>query len=187
MELEEDFALYEILGFAPGTRLRKSDIMEAKSKLMATGWYKTVYIRWVAGSGDALKLVVLTEDAVYNNLSSFQSINGVHPWGNECLLPKSVQRDITTILQRTEKATKQTLSDIQDRVESWYYNQGYIYAKVKGFRTSETGVLECNVDEGIISQISVSCEDEAGQPIACYTNNEIILESLPKAVSELFD
>lgn len=189
MELVEDFAPYEILGFTPGTRLRKSDIMEAKSQLLATGWYRTVNISWVAQSGDAIKLVVLTEDAVYNNLSSFQCVN-VQPLGSDfsprCLLPQSIQRKITAMLQSKETATKQTLSDIQENIESWYYTQGYVYAKVKGFRTSETGVLECNVDEGIVSQISVSCEDEAGQPVACYTNNEIVLESLPEAVSELF-
>lgn len=188
MELEDDFAPYQILGFPPGTRLTKSDITEAKAKLMATGWYKTVNIHWVATSADAIKLVVLTETAIYPNLSSFQCINGVQLRGNQCLLPKSIQRDITAMLQRKEKATKQTLSDIQNRVESWYHNQGYVFAKVKGFRTSElTGVLECEVDEGVISRISVSCEDETGQPKACYTNNEIISESLPEAVSELFD
>lgn len=186
MELEDDFAPYQILGFTRGTRLTKSDITEAKAKLMATGWYKTVNINWVATSEDAIKLVVLTETATYSNLSSFQCINGVR--NNRCLLPKSIQRDITTLLQqRKEKTTKQTLSDIQNRVESWYHNQGYVFAKVKGFRASEsTGVLECDVDEGVISRISVSCEDGAGQPVGCYTNNEIISESLPEAVSELF-
>jgi len=190
MELEDDFAPSQILGFTRGTHLTKSDITEAKAKLMATGWYKAVNIHWVATSEDAIKLVIQTETAIYPNLSSFQCMNGVQLRGtNRCLLPKSIQRDITTMLQRKEKATtKQTLSDIQNRVESWYHNQGYVFAKVKGFRASEsTGVLECEVDEGMISRISVSCEDEAGQPIACYTSNEIISESLPKAVSELFD
>ncbi|KAG0599508.1 hypothetical protein M758_12G157500 [Ceratodon purpureus] len=188
MKLDEDFAPYEVLGFDVGTRYSKSDIMKARSRLLDTGWYKSVTIRWVADSEDAIKLVVLTEDAVYSEVSSFQCVNvssrsiqAVHP---PCLLPKSIQGDITTMLQAKERPTKQTLSDVQEKIEQWYHDQGYVCAKVKGFRSSEAGVLECHVDEGIITNISVSCEDETGHPIACHTNNDIILESLPKAVRE---
>ena len=188
MELDEDFAPYEILGFAVGTRYTRSDVMKAESELMATGWYTSVNVRWVADSEDAIKLVVLTEDAVYNRVSSFQCMNAldsrsvgeVYP---PCLLPKGIQRDITTMLQAQEKPSRQTLRDIQEKVERWYHNQGYLYAKVKGFRNSEAGALECHVDEGIITNISVICEDEAGQPAACHTSEDIILETLPRAVS----
>jgi outer membrane protein assembly factor BamA len=174
MELMED---EEFLGFMPGTRVNKSDIMEAKKQLMATGWYKAVNVRWIAESEDAIKLIFITEDAVYNNSSLFRCVSE----DNKCVLPRAIQRDITSMLRREENVPKQTLSDIQDRIEGWYRDEGYVYAKVKGFRTSESGVLECNVDEGRISRISISCEDEAGQPAACYTDKEILLESLPSA------
>lgn len=178
MELMEDEGF---LGFMLGTRVNKFDIMEAKKQLMATGWYKAVNVRWIAESEDAIKLIFITEDAVYNNSSSFRCVSD----DSKCLLPRSIQRDITLML-RGENITKQTLSDIQDLIEGWYRDQGYVYAKVKGFRTLGSGVLECNVDEGRIARISVSCEDEAGRPVACYTDKEIILESFPSAVSDFF-
>lgn len=186
MKLDEDFAPYDILGFTVGTRYRKSDIMKAKSHLLTTGWYKSVDVRWVADSEDAIKLVVLTEDAVYR-VSSFQCVNvssqrmkTAHP---PCLLPKSIQCDITTMLRAKEKPSKQTLSEVQEKIERWYHDQGYVYANVKSFRNSEAGALECHVDEGIITSISVSCEDGTGQTTACHTNSDIMLESLPRAVS----
>lgn len=179
MRLDEDFAPYEVLGFTVGSRYSRSEIMEAESRLLATGWYKSVTMRWVAGSEDTIQLVVLTEDAGYNKLSSF---NVGSP---SCLLPRSIQSDVTTMLQAKENPSKQTLSDVQEKVERWYHDQGYVCAKVTGFRISEAGALECHVDEGIVTSISVSCEDETGQPTGCYTKKEIVLDALPRAVSFL--
>jgi outer membrane protein assembly factor BamA len=183
MRLDEDFAPYEVLGFTVGSRYSRSEIMEAESRLLATGWYKSVTMRWVAGSEDAIQLVVVTEDAVYSKVSSFNvGSPSMHP---PCLLPRSIQTDVTTMLLAKENPSKQTLSDVQEKVERWYHDQGYVCAKVKGFQVSEAGALECHVDEGIVTSISVSCEDEAGQPTGCYTKKEIVLEALPKAVSPL--
>lgn len=199
MELDEDFSAYEILGFEADRKYSKWEVMEATSRLLATGWYKSVDMLWEADSKDAIKLVVLTEDAICSEISSFQCVNASSQlkksvcsqsnylsseFSPPCILSDSVQRDINTMLQTEEKPSRQTLNDIQDKVESWYRNQGYVLAKVKGFRTSEAGVLECHVDEGIITQISMSCEDEMAQPVVCFTNKDIILENLPKAVRE---
>lgn len=199
--MEEDPAPYEVLGITVGDQYRKVDLEDALSRLLSTGWYEIANMRWVAHSGGDIKLIVTVKDAMFSAVSSFQCINIspqlitgaisettrlrkriVYP---PCLLPGCIQQEITTMLQKCEEVSKSTLYDIQERIENWYHKKGYTYAKVKGFKNSEAGVLECHVDEGIITEVSMSCEDNWQQPTHCNTTTDIILERVPFAVGIL--
>lgn len=201
---DEEFALREILGISPGGCYSKKDLEDAVSRLVNTGWYRHVCMRFVAHPGGALTLTVFTEDASYSGISSFQFINvrpeshgivyniarkregGVlrHkiPFSARSLLPKSIQTEISRMLQTSGKVSQTTLRFIQERIENWYHSHGYVYAKVTNFRNSSTGALQSHVTEGNITQLSVSCEDEFGQCMQCHTNTDVIVGKLPLAV-----
>jgi outer membrane protein assembly factor BamA len=182
--LEEDSAPYEVLGIMVGHQYRKVDLEDALSRLLSTGWYEIVNMQWVAHSRGGIILIVTVKDATYSKVSSFQCIN-ISPRlltgaisettrlrkriVSPCLLPGCIQQEITTTLQKCKEVSKSTLYDIQERIENWYHNKGYTYAKVKSFQNSEAGVLECHVDEGVITDVSVSCEDDWQQPTHCNT------------------
>ena len=202
---DEEFALREILGITSGGCYYKKDLEDAVSRLFDTGWYRHVCMRFVAQPGGTLTLTVVTEDASYSGISSFQFINvrpeshGIHynfaqkreeggvlchkiPFSARSLLPKSIQTEISGMLQTTGKVPQTTLRFIQESIENWYHSRGYVYAKVTNFRNSNGGALQCHVAEGNITQLSVLCEDEFGQCMQCHTNTDVIVGKLPLAV-----
>lgn len=198
--MEEDSAPYEVLGITVGNQYRKVELEDALSRLLNTGWYEIANMQWVAHSGGGIKLIVNVKDATYGKVSSFQCINispqlltgaisettRLRKRISPCLLPGCIQHEIMTTLQKCKEVSKRTLYDIQERIENWYHDKGYTYAKVKSFQNSEAGVLECHVDEGVITEVSVSCEDDWQQPTHCNTSTDIILERVPFAVSTLY-
>ncbi|KAG0606632.1 hypothetical protein M758_9G156800 [Ceratodon purpureus] len=97
-----------------------------------------------------------------------------------CMLPKSVEREISGWLRGETRVTARMLQRIRDRVQKWYHDEGYACAQVVNFGNLNTNEVVCEVVEGDITQLQIQFQDRLGFPSIGHTQKKIIQRELPE-------
>ena len=96
-----------------------------------------------------------------------------------CILPKSVEKDITSWIRTERRVTARILQKIRDQVQKWYHDQGFACAQVVNFGNLNTKEIVCEVVEGDITDVIVQFQDKMGLPCEGYTETDIVERELP--------
>lgn len=96
-----------------------------------------------------------------------------------CMLPKVVEREITSWLRSERRVTARMLQRIRDRVQKWYHDEGFACAQVVNFGNLNTSEIVCEVVEGDITKVLVQFQDKMGLPCEGNTRREIVERELP--------
>jgi hypothetical protein len=72
-----------------------------------------------------------------------------------CMLPKAVEREISSWLRGETRVTARMLQRIRDRVQKWYHEEGYACAQVVNFGNLNTNEVVCEVVEGDITKVQI--------------------------------
>lgn len=96
-----------------------------------------------------------------------------------CMLPKSVEREISGWLRGETRVTARMLQRIRDRVQKWYHDEGYACAQVVNFGNLNTNEVVCEVVEGDITKVQIQFQDKMGFPSVGHTQEVIIQRELP--------
>eukprot|EP01018_Ginkgo_biloba_P038195 Gb_37992 [translate_table: standard] len=98
----------------------------------------------------------------------------------DCMLPKSVEREIQRWIGRERRVTARLLQRIRDRVQKWYHDEGYACAQVVNFGNLNTSEVVCEVVEGDITKVVVQFQDKMGNLCEGNTQEAIIRRELPR-------
>lgn len=97
-----------------------------------------------------------------------------------CMLPKAVEREISSWLRGETRVTARMLQRIRDRVQKWYHEEGYACAQVVNFGNLNTNEVVCEVVEGDITKVQILFQDKMGFPSEGNTQEKIIQRELPE-------
>eukprot|EP00249_Psilotum_nudum_P007448 c20564_g1_i1 orf=226-2583(+) len=97
-----------------------------------------------------------------------------------CMLPRSVEREITNWLRKDTRVTARMLQRIRDRVQKWYHDEGFACAQVVNFGNLNTDEVVCEVVEGDITELVVQFQDKIGMTCEGNTRKEIVDRELPR-------
>ncbi|TKY67378.1 TOC75 protein [Spatholobus suberectus] len=99
-----------------------------------------------------------------------------------CLLPTSVQGEITDMLSSQGNVSARLLQRIRDRVQKWYHDEGYACAQVVNFGNLNTQEVVCEVTEGDITKLSIQFLDNLGNVVEGNTHIPVVQRELPMHV-----
>ncbi|KAG6631395.1 hypothetical protein CIPAW_13G090000 [Carya illinoinensis] len=97
-----------------------------------------------------------------------------------CLLPMSVHIEIMQMLREQGKVSARLLQRIRDRVQKWYFDEGYACAQVVNFGNLNTKQVVCEVVEGDITQTNIQFLDKLGNVIEGNTQVAVVRREMPK-------
>ncbi|XP_062171966.1 protein TOC75-3, chloroplastic [Alnus glutinosa] len=97
-----------------------------------------------------------------------------------CLLPPPVHREIMQMLRDQGKVSARLLQRIRDRVQKWYYDEGYACAQVVNFGNLNTKEVVCEVVEGDITQVNIQFLDKLGNVVEGNTQVAVVKREMPK-------
>ncbi|CAM6103858.1 unnamed protein product [Calypogeia fissa] len=100
-----------------------------------------------------------------------------------CMLPKTVEREISGWLRTETRVTARMLQRIRDRVQRWYHEDGYACAQVVNFGNLNTNEVVCEVVEGDITKLQIQFLDKMGVPCEGVTKMQIIGRELPEQLT----
>jgi hypothetical protein len=103
-----------------------------------------------------------------------------------CLLSPPVHREIMQMLRDQGKVSARLLQRIRDRVQKWYYDEGYACAQVVNFGNLNTKEVVCEVVEGDITQSNIQFLDKLGNVVEGNTQVAVVKREMPRQVFALF-
>lgn len=99
-----------------------------------------------------------------------------------CLLPPAIYQDVRNMLADQGMVSARLLQKIRDKVQKWYYDEGYACAQVVNFGNLNTKEVVCEVVEGDITQLLIQFQDKLGNVIEGNTQLPVVWRELPKQV-----
>ena len=99
-----------------------------------------------------------------------------------CLLSPPVHREIMQMLRDQGKVSARLLQRIRDRVQKWYYDEGYACAQVVNFGNLNTKEVVCEVVEGDITQSNIQFLDKLGNVVEGNTQVAVVKREMPRQV-----
>ncbi|XP_023920680.2 protein TOC75-3, chloroplastic [Quercus suber] len=97
-----------------------------------------------------------------------------------CLLSPPVHREIMQMLRDQGKVSARLLQRIRDRVQKWYYDEGYACAQVVNFGNLNTKEVVCEVVEGDITQSNIQFLDKLGNVVEGNTQVAVVKREMPR-------
>ncbi|CAH8306321.1 unnamed protein product [Eruca vesicaria subsp. sativa] len=97
-----------------------------------------------------------------------------------CILPGQVQREVMLMLKDQGKLSARLLRRLGDRVEKWYHDNGYGFARVVNFGNLNSKELVCEVVEGDITRVVIQFRDKLGNVVEGNTQLPVIHREIPK-------
>ncbi|PWA40652.1 translocon at the outer envelope membrane of chloroplasts 75-III [Artemisia annua] len=77
-----------------------------------------------------------------------------------------------------------TLTNIRDRVQKWYHDEGYACAQVVNFGNLNTNEVVCEVVEGDITRVVIQFQDKLGNVCEGNTQIGVVKRELPKQLQK---
>ncbi|KAF5470518.1 hypothetical protein F2P56_011024 [Juglans regia] len=97
-----------------------------------------------------------------------------------CLLPIPVHREILQMLRDQGKVSARLLQRIRDRVQKWYFDEGYACAQVVNFGNLNTKEVVCEVVEGDITETNIQFLDKLGNVVEGNTQVAVVIREMPR-------
>ncbi|KAG7946911.1 hypothetical protein I3843_14G067100 [Carya illinoinensis] len=97
-----------------------------------------------------------------------------------CLLASPVHREILQMLRDQGKVSARLLQRIRDRVQKWYFDEGYACAQVVNFGNLNTKEVVCEVVEGDITETNIQFLDKLGNVVEGNTQVAVVIREMPK-------
>lgn len=192
------------------TRLRaggvytRSQLLGELRALADTGSFDDVHVTASPMPDGTLGVTVSYAERVFGDADRFRCVNvgdrharryydGLVGHGDDvaeeeekrCILPAAVCEELQAMVREQGQVTPRLLRRINDRVQKWYHDEGFVCAQVVNFRRPESGEVACEVVEGDITKVEYRFLDKLGNVVRGKTNLAIIDRELPPQVLSL--
>ena len=141
-----ELAAYDAMSIKPGSIINNQILKQDLDSIYASGWFSGVKFK-AEDSSLGVKLIVnIVPNPILKQIE-IQPSNAI-----------ITQKLVNTIFDKYYGSTL-NLNELQDKIneiKKWYEDQGYSIARVSGpERISDNGIIQLNIDEGIVSDIEI--------------------------------
>ncbi len=176
---------YDAMVIRPGSKVTSEEVKKDLDRIYSTGWFSGARVESLQTDLGVELLIKIEPNPVLNKIN---------------ILPTEKKLSNAKIDQIFNKDYGKTLNlnILQLRIKEikeWYNSKGYSLARISGpSRVSNDGIVQLNIQEGLISGIEINfideegnSEDEKGEMIKGKTKKWVIERELITKVGDIFN
>ena len=141
-----ELAAYDSMSIKPGSIVNNQILKQDLDSIYASGWFSGVKFKAEDSSLGVRLIVKIVPNPILKEIA-IKPTNTI-----------ITQKLVNTIFDKYYGSTL-NLNELQDKIyeiKKWYEDQGYSIARVSGpERISDNGIIQLNIDEGIVSDIEI--------------------------------